>query len=511
MNKKIIRSIILIVVLLALTVVLGFGTFLYSLVFSFQGELHFTFGLIGLYIALITFLWLVMFMKEKRKKLCKIFGIVFVVGVISVSAIEISKQIEERIPVVGDGSIILEDYLPFEEGSKLITYNNPSIKLEGDLPEVDGATALFPVYSAFVQAVYPENDYSGFKKGASWKLELDDEGTKESGLPNGDDIPYFRCTKTNRAYERLINRETDIIFVAGPSDEQEKMAKDAGVELKLTPIGKEAFVFFVNSKNEVDNLSVEQIQKIYSGEITNWKEVGGKNNSIRAFQRPKNSGSQTALERLMSGKELIKPIEEDVIDGMGGIIEKTASYKNYKNAIGYSFRYFSTEMVNNDEIKHIALNGVKPTKETIRDGSYPISSNFYAITLEDNDNPNVEKFIKWILSDEGQYIIEKTGYVGIDNDITDEQFSKINAINLAKEYIENNYKDESKIHILNFDSPNVSIEKINQKLHNKNENKEVNAICWCVEFNTVHDKLLGPIRIYIDRYSEELYGSAYRL
>ena len=121
MNKKIIRNIVLIAVLLALTIALGFGTFLYSLVFSFQGELHFTFGLIGLYIALITFLWLTVFMKEKRKKLCKIFGITFVVGVIFVSSIEISKQIEERIPVVGDGSIILEDYLPFEEGSKLIT------------------------------------------------------------------------------------------------------------------------------------------------------------------------------------------------------------------------------------------------------------------------------------------------------------------------------------------------------------------------------------------------------
>ena len=118
MDKKIVKSIILIVVLLALTIVLGFGTLLYSLVFSFQGEFHFTFGLVGLYITLITFLWLIMFMKEKRKKLCKIFGIIFVVGAISVSAIEVSKQIEERIPIVGDGSIILEDYLNYLKNTK---------------------------------------------------------------------------------------------------------------------------------------------------------------------------------------------------------------------------------------------------------------------------------------------------------------------------------------------------------------------------------------------------------
>lgn len=58
-------------------------------------------------------------------------------------------------------------------------------------------------------------------------------------------------------------------------------------------------MFFVNARNPVDELSIDQIKRIYSGEITNWQEAGGEDEAIRAFQRPKDSGSQTALENLM--------------------------------------------------------------------------------------------------------------------------------------------------------------------------------------------------------------------
>ncbi|WP_279401693.1 substrate-binding domain-containing protein [Piscibacillus salipiscarius] len=67
--------------------------------------------------------------------------------------------------------------------------------------------------------------------------------------------------------------------------------------LNMTPIGREAFVFFVHADNPVDSLKVEEIQGIYSGNITNWKEVGGEDVEIRAFQRPEGSGSQTMLKR----------------------------------------------------------------------------------------------------------------------------------------------------------------------------------------------------------------------
>lgn len=144
----------------------------------------------------------------------------------------------------------------------------------------------------------------------------------------------------------------------------------------MTPIGKEAFVFFVNQSNTVDNLTLDQVRGIYSGAVTNWKEVGGKNTAIRAFQRPESSGSQTALQSLMGDTPIMTPIQQDVAGGMGGIIRRTAAYQNRDNAIGYSFLFYATEMVRDYDIKLLSLNGVTPNRENIRNGSYPASSFF---------------------------------------------------------------------------------------------------------------------------------------
>ena len=311
---------------------------------------------------------------------------------------------EDSIPTIDDRELLLSDYIPFQEGTK-------AVKLEEEAPfrfawtqrpRLDGATALYPVYAAFVQAVYPE----GYNENDYWP--------QKSGQ-------WVRCSGTIQAYSRLIRGETEMIFAAGPSQAQLEAAEKAGVQLHLTPIGREAFVFFVNSKNPVTGLTVEQIQGIYTGEITNWSQVGGKNQSIRPFQRAENSGSQTALQNLMAGLPLMEPEERDRIGGMGGIISEVASYKNYKNAIGFSFRYYATEMEAEDEIRLLALNGVAPTKETIRDGSYPIASEFYAVTASrigqpapQEDDPELAALLDWILSDQGQEIIERTGYVSLN-------------------------------------------------------------------------------------------------
>ena len=308
----------------------------------------------------------------------------------------------DSLATVDDRNLLLYKYKPFSDGNLLATLDEPS-DLKFDLQtasnfKIDGATALYPVYAAFAQAVFPDADYGR--------------------------MSVVECSNTIGAYERLIKGDADIIFAAGPSKEQLEMAEKNGVELHLTPIGREAFVFFVNSKNPVNGLSVEQIQKIYTGEITNWKQVGGKNQKIRPFQRAQNSGSQTALEKLMQGLPLIEPEEEDRIAGMGGIIRQVAAYRNYKNAIGYSFRYYAAVIDSSDEIKLLALNGVAPTKETIRDGSYPIASEFYAVTASKAGQPSpyesgfesdkdVKDFIDWILSPQGQQLIEKTGYVAL--------------------------------------------------------------------------------------------------
>lgn len=310
----------------------------------------------------------------------------------------------DSIPTVDDRDLLLYQYEPFREDNRLVTLEETA-DLQLDyvgLPRLDGATALYPVYAAFTQAVYPEQEYPRYSTG-------------------GRGTGYVTCYGTTDAYERLIRGETDMIFVAGPSQAQLDAAAAAGKELHLTPIGREAFVFFVNIRNPVQSLTVEEIQKIYTGEITNWKEVGGRWQAIRPFQRSEGSGSQTALQRLMGDLPLMEPKEENTVGDMGGIIRRVAVYRNFGNALGFSFRYYTTEMVTDNKIRLLSIDGVEPTRETIWDGSYPIASYFYAVTVSrigqpapEETNPRIAALLEWILSEQGQEIIDRTGYVSLN-------------------------------------------------------------------------------------------------
>lgn len=302
---------------------------------------------------------------------------------------------------------------PFKENNGLAKLENPAsiqfTKFE-EMPRLDGATAAYPVYAAFAEAVYTGlGDYYETHKDSNTR------GIDTAFVESGE-YPYniVKCSKTEQAYERLINGETDIIFVAEPSKVHLEIIKSKGDEFILTPIGSEAFVFFTNAKNPVENLTLEQIREIYSGKITNWKEVGGPNRSILPYQRPENSGSQTVMQnKVMKDAIMLEPTKVTYAGGMGEIISRVASYKNAKNSLGYSFMYYSSEMIKNNQIKYLAINGVKPTSETVRNKTYSFTVPVYAVTLKSNNHENVERLLQWVLSEEGQQLIEQTGYVSI--------------------------------------------------------------------------------------------------
>ena len=333
----------------------------------------------------------------KKKKVLFLFLTFIIVVILSAIGIGVYKYVYNSGKLKRDHSVAqvadefsIEHYNPFSGGNSLYVFEKePGISIESNYPKLDGATAAYPVYGSVVQAVY---------KG------LNEETVKD----------YVQCNTTPVAYERLINKEVDAIFGAEPSKSQLETAKKAGVELELIPLGREAFVFLVNRKNPVTNLSVEQIQKIYTKNIKNWKKVGGERGKIMAFQRPENSGSQTIMEnKVMNGIQMAPPLEEEYYEIMGGIVNGVANYRNYKNSIGYSFRYYVTGMNKNDDIKLLSINGIEPSKENIRSEKYPYTIDFYIITRKDVKNKNLNMLIDWLLSDEGQEIIEKTGYVSI--------------------------------------------------------------------------------------------------
>lgn len=331
--------------------------------------------------ALIPLIWI-----KKRK----VYLIIYLCVFLALSAISLIHtaidEHEESITIDVTPNIDVNEYLPFVEDTKIVKIDSKMLKLTDNLPRIDGASAAFPVYSAFVNAVYPDT------------TELHD------GI--------FEYSSTSYGYQRLAQKEIDIFIGAGPSAKQKEFAKECGTTLEYTQIGWEAFVFFVHKDNPIDSLTIEQIKGIYSGEITNWSEVGGANEEIAAFQRDEGSGSQSMMLRFM-GDTPLKEAETETIQGMGAVIERVVDYKSKSGSIGYSFRYYIEGIIQNPDIKMIAIEGIAPTAENVRNNKYPIITPVYAVTYEGNTNENVDRLVAWMLSEEGQYIIEETGYVGM--------------------------------------------------------------------------------------------------
>jgi phosphate transport system substrate-binding protein len=313
----------------------------------------------------------------------------------------------------GFSSTDFSDYMVYSENSRLVTLDHqPELVIENeeDMPVLDGAEACYPLYAAFAKACYKDIDV----------IESEWLKSRTNQYLNGKIVTF---TNTLRGFDRLIywrdgsdkySDAADMFFGARPSAEQMEEAKYLGVELDITPIGREAFVFFVEADNPVDNLTSEQLRAIYHGDITNWKEVGGKNQAIRAFQRPKNSGSQTMMEYFMGDTTMKEPDTYEIVDAMTGVIEEVAQYANEAGAIGYSFRYFLEGLNQEKNVKILSVDGVYPTMENIESGAYPQTGNVCLITRKDETNPYVQKMKEFILSEDGQYIIRQTGYAGLE-------------------------------------------------------------------------------------------------
>ena len=297
----------------------------------------------------------------------------------------------ETIESVGHG-VNIYDYLPGAPGNKLVVPDTPpSLSITENYPRLDGAIALLPVYGAAAQALYANLPLYSYEK-------------------------YVDCNNTPEAWELLIGGYIDIFFGVPPSSEQLQTARAEGFEPEITPIAKDAFVFMVNIHNPVNGLSVEQIRDIYRKKITNWKDVDGENEKIMAFQRPEGSGSQTAMtEQVMGGLELADPLREEYMIGMGDIINAVAEFRNRRESIGYTFRWYSQVQFPSDQIKLLAINGVSPLPENIANDTYPFTVPLVAVTVRPR-SPETQALIDWLLGPEGQALIRKTGYVPLHPD-----------------------------------------------------------------------------------------------
>lgn len=307
-----------------------------------------------------------------------------------------------------------ENWQPYVENS-LFT-------LGGGVPMAD-----YPDYTVLDYGTYPSIDGSTVCVPLGMELARQHLGISEEDLPG-----FVTFSTTHNAYLRLIEgkpnpmvaitsqnaildpeKPVNLFLGTEPSDEELQIAADAGVELVKVPFCYDAFVFLVNGKNPVDTLTVQQIQQIYSGSIIQWGDVGGEAGKlIKAYQRPTNSGSQTAMENLvMQGVALAGAEEAYITDGMSDLIAVVGDYENGPQSLGYSYLYYVEGMYKSGEVKVLAVDGIAPTEENIRSGAYPFTTCYYAVYRK--GDAEAEAFAAWLTGEAGQKCVRQAGYVSV--------------------------------------------------------------------------------------------------
>ena len=258
---------------------------------------------------------------------------------------------------------------------------------EDNYPRVDGSTATIPLIEAVES------------------LLLDKPRSEIS----------VTVSKTSGAYLALAENRADVLLVYDGGAEV-RAELDADKQFETVPIGKDALVFLVNRDNPISNISTEQVQKIFTGEYTNWKEVGGSDEPIRAYQRGIGSGSQALMDKLvMRGLPMGDPATVQVIESMGGLIDAVVDYAGGSEGIGYNVFYYVTEMRSNDYIKILSIDGVEPTYDTIQSGQYPYVSEFFSVIRKSEPHNSPARALhRWMLSNEAQNLMANEHYVALN-------------------------------------------------------------------------------------------------
>ena len=216
---------------------------------------------------------------------------------------------------------------------------------------------------------------------------------------------------THGSFVNLIDGSVEVIFTARSiSRDEMEYAKGKGVELIEKPIAKDALAFLVNPENNVTNLSIAQIQGIYTGDIVNWSEVGGTDMAITPYVRNRNSGSQEKFETMvMAGLTIIEVPELQIGTGM---MSPYYQLERDKSGIAYSPFYYYSVMLNNGLTKAIGVDGIAMNKENVRNNTYPYVTDVYAAVRADIDKESMAyRLFEYITTEAGQAIVAESGYV----------------------------------------------------------------------------------------------------
>ena len=182
-----------------------------------------------------------------------------------------------------------------------------------------------------------------------------------------------------------------------------KLKDEEAEKLDATVVGLDGIALVVNPANKLEDITLEDLAKVYSGEITNWKELGGDDKSIVVIGREDGSGTRDGFESIVMGDKEPKYAQE--LESTGSVINAVATTDG---AIGYA------SLANVDEtVKALKIGGIEATEENVKSGAYEVQRPFICATLKGSDNKLVKAYLDFILSEEGQALVLAQGAVPV--------------------------------------------------------------------------------------------------
>lgn len=182
-----------------------------------------------------------------------------------------------------------------------------------------------------------------------------------------------------------------------------KLKDEEAEKLDATVVGLDGIALVVNPANKLEDITLQDLAKVYSGEITNWKELGGDDKAIVVIGREDGSGTRDGFESIVMGDKEPKYAQE--LESTGSVINAVATTDG---AIGYA------SLANVDEtVKALKIGGVEATEENVKSGAYEVQRPFICATLKGSDNKLVKAYLDFILSEEGQALVLAQGAVPV--------------------------------------------------------------------------------------------------
>lgn len=188
--------------------------------------------------------------------------------------------------------------------------------------------------------------------------------------------------------------------------------RESNESLDVFPIAYDGLAIVVNLANPVQDLTREQLFDIYKGKINNWKQVGGPDQKIAVVTREASSGTRSSFESLLGLTQIINDRLVSDINPTNLVVNSNSMVKTIVNNNPHAVGYISEGSVDRS-VKAIKFEGVEATTKNISDGKYKLARPFLLLHKKDDIDDDADKFISFVLSNEGQSLIQEYGYTPI--------------------------------------------------------------------------------------------------